>query len=272
MLEGTYNAAFLPPTGFEEQRPAYFTWVAESVCNDNSCVATATLLNPTVGQRLPDNMEFDYGDGHWLSVNEQPGVCDRGDAGTFDGSEWFIISLEPHPDGTMSGSYRNVMSIGGCQVEQPVRLTRAAQPQSASELADPAMLEPRAVSPAVGLRGTYTRTQTLPDSDQEFEPTTFTGDTLCLRTGTKCLTFMRTADKSGVMVMVFADGRWTETLVPSDITCGDATGTMTSRIEYPLLAPTPDPIAVQTGNLRQTYSDGCTGHRDYQLTLERTEG
>jgi hypothetical protein len=272
-LDGTYTATFLPPAtpGTPlDAAPAKFTWVARSVCVQNSCVATARFVHPpTTGPHL-DAMTFDYVGGRWLSVQEQPGVCDQGSGVTVQGQDWFVISLEPGPDGTMSGTYRYAASVGGCNVEQPLTLTRTGNPLTDFQLPDPATLPPRVLSPAEGLHGRYSRTQTLPESDKTFPSTTFTGDTQCLRTGERCETFMKTDDASGLLVMVFADAQWTEPVSDSQVTCPAGSGTMSSEIGYPLPRPTQNPIAVLAGKLRQNFSGQCQGHRDYDMTLQRT--
>lgn len=270
-MDGTYTAEFLPPAESDGQQPAQFTWNTRSVCDQNNrCAATARFVTPPTGPQFRDQLVFDLVDGQWLSVQEHPGVCDRGAEGKFEGSEWSIIALREGPDGTLTGTYRKAVSAGGCTIEQPITLTRSTQPQRTSGLTDPATLDPRIASPAEALRGQYIRSQTVSDSDEALTPTTFSGDTHCLRTGDRCLTFMSAADKLGLMVMVFADGRWVETLPASAATCEAGGGRVTSEIVYPLAGPVQNPIAVLKGNLRQTFFGDCSGERDYAVRLERT--
>jgi hypothetical protein len=81
---------------------------------------------------------------------------------------------------------------------------------------------------------------------------------------------MKTDDASGLLVMVFADGQWTESVPDAHATCPAGSGTASSEVGYPLPRPAQNPIVVLTGKLRQTFAGQCIGHRDYDLTLQRT--
>jgi serine/threonine-protein kinase len=73
-------------------------------------------------------------------------------------------------------------------------------------------------------------------------------------------------------VMVFANGKWTQS-VERTRPCG-AGGTGHAKIteDYPLPLPPQDPITVLTGRgrLEATGSTGCDGVRDFDEKLERT--
>ena len=69
VFEGTFTAAFGPPTEFggaeKQEPPLAQTWSIKQSCGDVGCVATASLVD---GKSNSDTLVFDLVDGQWLAV------------------------------------------------------------------------------------------------------------------------------------------------------------------------------------------------------------
>jgi serine/threonine-protein kinase len=131
-------------------------------------------------------------------------------------ANWDSFVLEPKPDGTLTGVYtgRGVLETCAGSTHQRITMTRTGNAEPNVPLADPAAQPPRKPTPASGFRGTYDYTSVnvtadVPPGTPGSPKMTYTADTVCLRTGDRCLTYLLT--KEGYSrALVFADGKWTE--------------------------------------------------------------
>jgi hypothetical protein len=173
---GTFTADFGPeldPAGQppEGAPPPYQeTWRLRSVCGASGCVATAS----TGGQFPVKEVVFDDVGGRWLAVATSPGKCRN-----LDSERWNVISLQPRPDGTMSGEWRSSTSHG-CYRTRTVTFTRTAD-TDVGVLTDPAGQPPRVVSPAEALHGRYHSEISYPSGHKQEDDYGVRTD--CLRTG-----------------------------------------------------------------------------------------
>ncbi len=278
-LDGTFYVDFGPLAGPDgEPIPGSSRsemWVARSACGDNGCIATVSLVDPESPEGPPkDTMVLDYIGKEWVLVKERPGKCDTGnpEIGTVDAQSWSIITLTPRLDETMTGVYTWVTSPELCATRQAVsvRPTHAAGDEVAPP--DPAEQPPRVVSPAAGLWGTYTYTQTYPKTGEVFPSHTYSGRTYCLRTGDRCLTFMTNPDTNSVLSMTFADGHWSATLPSGEGKCSDDVGKVqrTSVDDFPLPHGPQNPIMLLVGKTVQTFTGDCPGTAELDVRLQRT--
>lgn len=276
-LNGTFSAAFGPSTTLGgnviPDSAATVTWVARSTCRDTGCVAAATEVGPDApSDPRPPAMVLDFVGGHWVSVTEVPSECvnSKGESSTVQG--WQTYVLAPKPDGTLVGTYTNRSSVGGAchNSTQTVTLKRTGDGDPAVEVGDPATQPARQSSPAVALWGEYRQVQTNPQSGQVYPPTTYAGNTQCLRTGERCLTYLVDPDSKAILVMTFAQGQWTSTSAPLDATCpggGAARSTLTGQFALP--QPVSDPIPKLTGTQRTMQTGNCPGSLTVDVTLDR---
>ncbi|MET4428064.1 hypothetical protein [Mycolicibacterium sp. 624] len=276
-LNGTFSAVFGPSTTLGgnviPDSAATVTWVARSACRDTGCVAAATEVAPAASSApRPPSMVLDFVGGHWVSVDEVPSECvnSKGESITVQG--WQTYVLAPKPDGTLVGTYTNRSSVGGAchNSTQTVTLSRTGDGDPAVEVADPATQSARQSSPAAALWGEYRQVQTNPRSGQVYPPTTYSGNTQCLRTGERCLTYLVDPDSKAILVMTFAEGQWTSTSAPLDATCPDggaARSTLTGQFALP--QPVSDPIPKLTGTQRTTQTGTCPGSLTLDVTLDR---
>lgn len=276
-LNGSFVAALGPGTTVSgDEIPdtkASVTWEARSTCRDTGCVATATeVAAADAGELRPPTMVFDFIDGRWVSVREVPSECinSAGESITVQG--WQTYVLAPKPDGTLVGTYTNRSSVGGAchSSTQTVTLTRTGDGVGDAEVADPEAQPAPEASPATALWGEYRQVQINPLSGQVYPPTTYTGNTQCLRTGDRCLTYLVDPVSKAILVMTFAQGQWTSTSAPVDSTCPDggrATSTLTG--EFALPQPLTDPITAVTGIQRTAQTGACQGALTLDVTLTR---
>jgi hypothetical protein len=277
-LDGSFIAALGPGTtlGGNEipETSASVTWVTRSTCRDTGCVATATDVAAAErgGELRPPTMVFDFMDGRWVSVREVPSECvnSKGESITVQG--WQTYVLTPKADGTLVGTYTNRSSVGGAchNSTQTLTLTRTDDRDGPVEVADPETEPAPEASPATALWGEYRQVQTNPRSGQVYPPTTYAGNTQCLRTGERCLTYLVDPESKAILVMTFDQGQWTSTSAPIDSTCPDgrpATSTLTG--EFALPQPLADPITTLKGVQRTAQSDPCQGSLTLDVTLDR---
>jgi serine/threonine-protein kinase len=277
-LAGTFSAEFGPGTtlGGNEfpDSSAEVTWVARSVCRDTGCVATVTEVAPgDTGGLRPPSPVFDFIDGHWVSVREVPSECvnSRGETITVQG--WQTYVLAPRSDGVLVGTYTNRSSVGGAchNSTQTVTLTRTGDGDPDVDVADPASQPARVSSPASALWGAYRQVQTNPQTGQVYPPTNYSGNTQCLRSGERCLSYLVDPDSKAILVMTFAQGQWTSTSAPVDSPCPDgsaAESTLTG--EFALPQPLSDPITKLTGTQRTLQTGRCPGALIVDVALDRT--
>jgi serine/threonine protein kinase, bacterial len=263
---GTYRADYGPGTDLEGKpvagTPAMSAnWGVRSTCGAGGCVATASYLGGS-GIVLVSNLVFDEVGGTWVAVGLGSTPCNNAPA-----EVWVVFTLQPQPDGTLSGETTRSTTNSCSSGKRRVTFTRTGDPDVA-KIPDPAALPPRAASPAAALHGRYHETITYTNGNVVPGQDDLTVRTECLRIGDRCMSLFHALD--GVVPLVFSDGKWTrddEGTVPCSLG-----GTVHIKLtaEYPLPDPLQEPIPVLTGN-GQNVSTGsaCTGG-DFEDKFERT--
>ena len=250
---GTYRADYGPGTDLEGKpvagAPAMTAnWGVRSTCGSGGCVATASYLGGS-GIVLVSNLVFDEVGGTWVAVGLGSTPCNNAPA-----EVWVIFTLQPQPDGTLSGETIRTTTNSCSSGKRRVTFTRTGDPD-VTKIPDPAALPPRAASPASALHGryheaiTYTNGSTGPGQDD------LTVRTQCLRTGERCMSLFHAPD--GVVPLVFSDGKWTRD--DEGTAACNLGGTTQIKITatYPLPDPLQEPIPVLTGQ-GQNVSTGST--------------
>jgi serine/threonine protein kinase len=267
-FDGTYRADYGPGTDLEDKpvpnAPATTSsWAVRSTCGAGGCVATAANVSEG-GTALLSNLTFDQLGGTWVAVGLASADC-GGDAPS---ELWVVLTLQPHPDGTLSGETVRASTDGACAAKRTVKFTRTGDPDP-NKVPDPAVLPTRVTTPADALRGSYRQTTTFADGNV-VPGKVLAADTYCLRTGDRCMSLFHAAD--GVVTLMFADNKWTRNEQGTTTCAGGGTAQVTITAEYPLPEQMDDPIAVLAGSGNQTVAAGgaCTGGGDFQDKFERT--
>jgi protein kinase-like protein len=254
---GTYRADFGPSTNLDGKpheggTPTTETWGVRSVCRSGGCVATASRIR---GHTSVSKLVFDDVGGRWLAVGVGSDQCKNAPAEHFE-----VFTLQPHPDGTLSGEYSSTFS-NACADKFTVTFTRTGD-VDVNSLPDPASQPPWVVSPAEALHGRYHLTRTGDVTTQEYDVAVRTD---CLRTGDRCMSYFH--DPEGGAPLVFAGGKWTLNV---DAPCS-AGGTHVERnANYPLPQPPQDPITLLTGHGHdQATGSACVGG-DFDEKFVRT--
>jgi serine/threonine protein kinase len=236
------------------------TWNLRSTCGSSGCVATASKsTGPFSGH--PSKLVFDQVAGRWIAVALGTLKCHGHDT-----EEWQYVSLQPNPDGSMSGDW--VSDYGDCYSKRSVTFTRTGDTDVAS-LPDPAREPARVVSPAQGLYGVYHSKVTFSNGGPPQE-VDYRGQTVCLRTGERCLSRFVATDSSGGLLFTFANGSWTRS-DERDAPCADGhTSHMKISGEFPAPNPPQDPVMQLTGHGYLESSGSACKSSDYQQVLDRT--
>jgi serine/threonine-protein kinase len=263
---GTYRADYAPGTDLEGKAvagapPTTGTWDVRSTCGSGGCVATASYTG-TSGMPLVSNLVFDQVGGSWLAVGLGSTSCNGA-----PNELWVVYTLQPQPDGTLSGDTTRFTTNGCGAAKLTVTFTRTGDPDL-SKVPDPAALPPRAASVATALHGRYHETVTMANGDSEPGRDDLTVRTVCLRTGERCMSLFHAVD--GVVPLVFSGEKWTrdeEATVP----CGlGGTTHIKFTAEYPVPGPPQDPIQLLTGRGQKIMTgSACTGG-DLEDKFERT--
>lgn len=246
------------------------TWVARTACRASGCVATAALIDPGDPTAPHASLVFDYVDGHWSSVHEVAATCAM-QSGDVPVQDWQTYTLTPQPDGTLTGTFTDRAALAGSCVNlsRPVTVRRTGDVDPEIDVEDPDSFGPRVESQAVWLHGSYSYTETDPTSGRELLVHTYRGDTTCLRTGDRCLTFMVNPESFGLLVLAFADGTWRQTTAPMSVECAAGTGASVKTGEYAFPRDAKNPIAALAGHEHQDQTGGCPGSFDFDANLER---
>ncbi|WP_029114305.1 serine/threonine-protein kinase [Mycobacterium sp. URHB0044] len=261
---GVYRANFGPIThlndvpGPDTTKPTD-TYAVRSACRPTGCVATASRLSGSTAFASP--MVFDEIGGSWLVVGIGSVECQSDPAA----ESWQVLTLQPRPDGTLSGAYTATTS-NDCVSKRTVTFTRTGDVDVES-LPDPVALPPRVVSPAEALHGSYHQTRTFPTMGQR-QQTDFQVRTDCLRTGDRCMSFFHGA-AGEVEPLVFGDGIWT-TNTEHDNACRGGTMHVKKSGQYPLPQPLQNPITLLTGHGRQDQTQPCATSVEFDETFTRT--
>ena len=266
---GTYRADYGPGTDLEDKpvpnAPATTSsWDVRSTCGASGCVATAANISGG-GVALLSNLTFDQLGGTWVAVGLASAQC----GGDEPDELWVVFTLQPHPDGTLSGETIRASTNGACAAKRTVKFTRTGDPDL-NKVPDPAVLPPR-VGDAwpTALHGNYRQTTTFTDGNV-VPGKTLTANTYCLRTGDRCMSLFHAPD--GVVTLMFADDKWTRNEQGTTMCGAGGTAQITITAEYPMPTQMEDPIGVLTGQGSQTVAPGgaCTGGGDFTDKFERT--
>jgi serine/threonine-protein kinase len=209
-------------------------------------------------------MVFDQVGASWLAVTIAPSPCKNATTDT-----WHAFTLQPQPDGTLTGEYIRLNSHG-CQEKMPVTFTRAGDVDVDADfkgLVDPAKLPPRVVSPAEALRGRYSVTRTfagrVPQALGDSAVTTY-----CLRAGDRCMSYFSIA--SGDIPLEFAVGNWAWK-DESDGPCPNGEMShLSASAQFPLPRPPQNPIAALTGHGTWVQTGSCAVNIGIDETFTRT--
>jgi serine/threonine protein kinase len=264
---GTYRADYGPGTDLEGKAvpnaPATTSnWAVRSACGASGCAATAANVSGA-SMALLSNLTFDQLGGTWVAVGVASTQC-----GDTPAELWVVFTLQPHPDGTLSGETVRASTNGACSAKRSVKFTRTGDPDL-NKVPDPDVLPPRSVTPAEALRGSYKQTTTFAGGNV-VTGSVLTANTYCLRTGDRCMSLFHSTD--GAVTLMYANDKWTRN-EQGNTTCGaGGTAQVTITAEYPMPPQLDDPISVLTGRGNQTVSAGgdCTGGGAFDDKFERT--
>jgi serine/threonine protein kinase, bacterial len=265
-FNGTYRADYGPGTDLEGKpvvgAPAMTgTWGVRSTCGASGCVATASYTGAS-GIVLLSNLVFDEVGSSWIAVGLASTPCNNAPA-----EVWVVFTLQPQPDGTLSGETTRSTTNSCSSGKRRVTFTRTGDPDVA-KIPDPAALPPRATSPASALHGRYHETITYANGNSAPGQDDVIVRTECLRTGDRCMSLFHAPD--GAIPLVFSSGKWTrddEGTVPCDLG-----GTVHIKLtaEYPLPDPLQEPIPVLTGHGQNVTSGSACAGGDFDDKFERT--
>ena len=265
-FSGTYRADYGPGTDLEGKTvagapPMTGTWDVRSTCSSGGCIATASYIGGS-GIVLVSNLVFDQVGGSWVAVGLGSTSCNDAPV-----EVWVVFTLQPQPDGTLSGETTR-STVNSCSTaKRTVTFTRTGDPDLA-KVPDPAALPPRAASPSTALRGRYHETITYANGGSAPGQDDLTVRTVCLRTGDRCMSLLHAID--GVVPLIFSGGKWTrddEGTVPCNL--GGTTHIKLSA-EYPLPDPLQDPIPLLTGHGHNESTGSACAGGDFDDKFERT--
>ncbi len=268
LFSGTYRADYGPGTDLAGKPVAgaptsTATWNVRSTCGAGGCVATASIAGGG-GVMLVSNMVFDQIGGSWVGVALASAKC------TAEPTEiWVVYTLQPRPDGTLSGDTTRADTASTCDAKRTVTFTRTGDVDPNS-LPDPAGLPPRAASQAQVLRGRYHETVTFTNGDIVPGQDDLTVETNCLRTGDRCMSLFHAPD--GVVTLMFADDKWTRNEQGTVPCTKGGTSQITLTAEYPMPQRLQDPLQELQGHGRQDVApaSACPAGGDLDDKFTRT--
>jgi serine/threonine protein kinase, bacterial len=265
-FDGAYRANYGPGTDLDGKpiagAPAMAAaWGVRSVCRAGGCVATASYLGGG-GIVLVSDLVFDQVGGSWIAVGLGSTQCNDAPV-----EVWAVFTLQPQPDGTLSGETSRGTTNSCSASKRTVTFTRTGDPDTA-KVPDPAGLPPRAVSPASALHGRYHETITYANGGSAPGQDDLTVHTECLRTGDRCMSMFHAPD--GVVPLVFAAGKWTRDDVGT-VPC-NLGGTTQIKItaQYPLPEDLQDPIPVLVGHGSNVSTGSACSGGDFEDKFVRT--
>jgi serine/threonine-protein kinase len=264
---GTYTADFGPDTNLDGKpwegagaAPATETWGVRSVCRPAGCVATASRIR---GQTTyVSTLVFDDVGGRWMAVGIDSGTC----LNAAPDERWEVVTLQPRPDGTLSGE-SSITDSSGCVDKRTVTFTRIGD-VDVNSLPDPASQPPRLASPAEALHGRYHDVTTYSTGIEEND---FGVRTDCLRTGERCMSSFHNPNQE--RDFIFGNGKWTRN-EQFDAPCSIGGTTHVAMTgEFPLPQPRQNPITLLTGHGHQGApgnTTACAAGGDYDEKFTRT--
>jgi serine/threonine-protein kinase len=261
---GIYRADFSATTLMDGQTvegatPMTARWGVRSACRPDGCVATAMRLSgegPAVS-----SLVFDEVDGRWMAVGLGSDQCHNAPA-----EVWDVFTLEPRPDGTLSGEFSGTTS-DGCSGRGTVTFARTGSIDE-NTLPDPATLPPRVVSPAMALHGHYHLTRNFSNGSPQ-QDLLYSVTTDCLRAGDRCMSYFHAP--SDFRPLIFSDGKWTSEL-EFDGKCPPPGGPthLKYTAQFPMPEPPQNPITLLIGNGRQEQTGNCAASTAVTETFTRT--
>jgi serine/threonine protein kinase len=238
------------------------TWVVRSFCDRSGCVASSTSVNQRNGVFA---FTFDYIDGRWVAIGEEPG----GKCGDASVTSWIRFTLEPHPDGSLTGDQVSITAPGGCNSRYPVTFDRTGDADPRVQVTDPAIASPRTTSPAQGFRGRYHAIMQYTEGTKNKFEYDYGVDTLCLRNGERCVSLAHNPDHRNTLV--FGDNQWLSTSVDPGSTCGNGSARHGDyHAVYPLPPSSNGLITTLDGTGEYRYEGSCNGTMKYTLHYTRT--
>ncbi|OBK13691.1 serine/threonine-protein kinase [Mycobacterium asiaticum] len=267
---GTYTADFGPKMSLagkevaNSEPPGQETWVLRSACTGNGgsgCVAMAQRTDGPYNHT--PKLVFDDVRGRWIAIALEGGKCNEKSI-----EKWNYVWLKPQSDGSLVGEW--ITDSLDCYSKRAVTFTRTGDAELGN-LPNPAEQTARVVSPAEALRGAYhlltTYTGANAPKPQEAD---YTVDTICLRTGDRCLSRFVRNGTSGTQLLHFANDVWTRD-DEYDASC-PAGGTSHVKIKgtFPLPEPPQDPIAVLAGSGTKDESGSACRGGPYEMKFSRT--
>jgi serine/threonine protein kinase len=266
-FSGTYRADYGPGSDLEDKPVANApattsSWAVRSECGASGCAATAANISGS-GLALVSNLTFDRLGGSWVAVGLASAQC-----GDTPAELWVVYTLQPQPDGTLSGETIRASTNSACAAKRTVRFTRTGEPDL-NKVPDPAVLPPRSVTIADTLHGRYRQTTTFANGNV-IPGKLLTANTYCLRTGDRCMSLFHAPD--GVVTLMFANDKWTRDEAGTTTCSAGGTAQITITAEYPLPAQVEDPIPLLTGSGNAVMAPGspCPGGGAFSDTFERT--
>ena len=265
-FDGTYRANYGPATDLQGKpiagAPAMAAaWGVRSVCRAGGCVATASYQGGS-GIVPVSDLVFDQVGGRWIAVGIGSTQCNDAPV-----EVWVVFTLQPQPDGTLSGDTTRGTTNSCSAFKRTVTFTRTGDADT-TKVPDPAGLPPRAVSAASTLHGRYHEAITYANGNSAPGQDDLAVHTECLRTGDRCISMFHAPD--GVVPLVFAADKWTRDdvgTVPCNL--GGMTQVKISA-EYPLPADLQDPIPELIGHgSNVSTGSACTGG-DFEDRFTRT--
>ncbi len=267
-FNGTYRADMGPGTDLDGKpvpnAPATTSsWGVRSTCGAGGCMATAANISDG-GVALLSNLTFDQIGGTWVAVGLASAQC----GGDKPDELWVVYTLQPQPDGTLTGETVRASTNSACAAKRSVKFTRTGDPDL-NKVPDPSVLPQRVANTADALRGSYRQTTTFTNG-QVVRGKVLEVNTYCLRTGDRCMSLFH-ADGEAVTLM-FANDKWTRNEQGVATCGGGGTAPITITAEYPMPPQLDDPIALLTGRGTATVAAGgaCTGGGDFEDEFRRT--
>jgi hypothetical protein len=256
-------------------------YAIRSACAGARCVATGVRLRDDDATHVFSSddgkdvapLTLDFVGGQWQWARRYDYRCDA-DGST--GHEFLAWSLNPGPDGRLTGTridarFASPTCTGVFEV--PVTLSRIGDVDAKVSLPDPAAQPAWKSTAPAGLAGHYNVLST-PRQPGDQPPTLaaeFTSS--CVRNTDICLALERFTGSSGaesVNPLDFADGRWTMTYLGGEVTCPRG-GKATRETYLELVLPNPAgvPIDALTGLQRFSYQGDCTDVNEWDLVAKR---
>lgn len=292
MFRTTASVDRQPPTGADAD-PATSTWLVQSRCDGDTCVAVARSTSPdtTSGLNL-DRMEFVLGNGSWSRVAVPPkrSCVLPGTTAPVD-EPWVAMdstTLTPRsasPAGgspaTLSGTTSSVQG-GSCSrvSEGTVTLTRKGDLPAGTAALDTVAVPAAGTTAGNGFRGSYRQRTTVVSWDPpslisrpSTQTTEFTATPTCTRDGSRCVVVMLDRpSRPGQTIVEYADGafRQTETLPERQCPGRGERYRPTVTSQTSVAADASGPIETMDNESTLTWSGPCAGTVRFRAELTRT--